>query len=306
MPGLLICAGKGTLPGMAARKRNEKAFAQMSWHERIKKLHPKRQELVRPALQNPRNFLLLSIRALAKMLDTDTATIQRIVRGMEFSGYPEFQRYLQELAIANATSLDTMLSARTTGARIPAHMHESLEQDLTNLTRLRNSLDAQRLASVAKRVWNAHRIVIIGGDLATCMVDYLDHHLTLLGLPVFSATKAGRVMNVVRFLDRKDLVFAISWHRGLRQTIEGLRYAKSRGAYCVGVTDTFVSPVARFADECFLASVETHHFGASYVAPMALFNFILVACANYRRKHTLALLKEVSQEQQRGFRWYDS
>jgi len=100
-------------------------------------------------------------------------------------------------------------------------------------------------------------------------------------------------------------VFAISFRRGLRQTVEGLQQAKERGAYCVGITDTFLSPVARSADESILASVETPSFGASYVAPIALLNVILVACANYRRARTLKLLQEVDKEQRLGFRWYE-
>lgn len=65
----------------------------------------------------------------------------------------------------------------------------------------------------------------------------------------------------------------------LRQTVEGMRQAKAKGAHRVGITDTFVSPIARFADECFIVSVETCHLGDSYAGPMALLNIILVACA---------------------------
>jgi DNA-binding MurR/RpiR family transcriptional regulator len=66
-----------------------------------------------------------------------------------------------------------------------------------------------------------------------------------------------------------------------------------------------VSPIARFANWCFIVSVETCHFGDSYVGPMALLDVMLVACANYRRKRALALAREAAQEQQRGFRWYE-
>ena len=161
-------------------------------------------------------------------------------------------------------------------------------------------------ARLAQRVWLARRVVLLGGDLASALVLYLEHHLVVLGLPVFSATNAGRVVHLVRTSGSKDLVIAISFHRSLRQTVEGMRQAKTKGAYCVGITDTFVSPIARFANECFIVPVETCHFGDSYVGPMALLNVILVACANYRRKRVLAIAREAAQEQQLGFRWYDA
>jgi DNA-binding MurR/RpiR family transcriptional regulator len=85
-----------------------------------------------------------------------------------------------------------------------------------------------------------------------------------------------------------------------------LQAASSRGAYCVGITDTFVSPIARFSDESFLASVGSPSFGASYVAPIALINVLLIACANYRRGRTLSMLKQAESEQRLGFRWYEA
>ena len=158
---------------------------------------------------------------------------------------------------------------------------------------------------MARRLYTAKRIVLLGGDLAANLVKFLEHHLVILGLPVTSATSPAEVVHKVRFLGKKDLVVAVSYRRGLRQTVEGLRQARANGAYCVGITDTFVSPIGQFAHECFLTSVDTPSFGASYVAPMALLNVIVVACANYKRSRTLTLLKKVEEEQRHGFRWYE-
>jgi len=277
----------------------------LSWRRRISGLSPKQQELIRPILEDPRSFLFLSIRALARKLHTDTATLLRATRGMGFSGYPDFRRYVHELTIAHATSLDSMLSSAGADSDIPAHVRDSLDQDQKTFLGLRNILDTKQLARLAQRTWSARRVILLGGDLASALVFYLEHHLVMLGLPVFSATSPGRVVHLVRTAGEKDLVIAISFHRALRQTVEGMRQAKAKGAYCVGITDTFVSPIARFAHECFIASVETCHFGDSYVGPMALLNVMLVACANYRRERVLTLAREAAQEQQRGFRWYE-
>jgi hypothetical protein len=39
---------------------------------------------------------------------------------------------------------------------------------------------------------------------------------------------------------------------------------------------------------------------------MALFNVIVLACANYRRSRTLRLMKQLEEGQRHGFRWYES
>jgi DNA-binding MurR/RpiR family transcriptional regulator len=166
-------------------------------------------------------------------------------------------------------------------------------------------LDVEQLSALAKRVWAARRVVVVAGDLASALVFYFEYHLTMLGLPVFAATSPGRTVAVLRSVDKHDVVIGISFHRGLRQTVEGLKQAKSKGAYCVGITDTLVSPLVRFADECLFTSVVTHHFGDSYVAPIALMNVMLAAFANYRRDHTLRLMREAAQDEQRGYRWFE-
>ncbi|MGB6900511.1 MAG: MurR/RpiR family transcriptional regulator [Candidatus Acidiferrum sp.] len=273
--------------------------------ERIEDLSAKRQEIIRPILEHPRDYVLLSVRAMAKRLHTDPATVVRIVRGLGFDSYREFQRHLHDLSIAFATSLDTMQSAGpVTVSSMPAYVRDALEQDLKNLHGLKNSLDAPRLVSLAKRFYDARRIVILAGDLAAILADYLEYQITLLGLPVFTATSAGRIAHLVRTVSPKDLVIAISFRRGLRQTVEGVHLAHARNAYCVGITDTYVSPLARECDELFLASVESTSFGASYSAPITLANAILAACGQYRRPQTLAILKEIAEEQRKGFRWY--
>lgn len=271
--------------------------------ERIELLSAKRQELIRPILEHPREYVLLSVRAMAKRLHTDPATVVRIVRGLGFATYRDFQRHLHDLSIAFATSLDTMQSSgRVTN--MPAYVRDALEQDLKNLHGLKNSLDAARLVALAKRFYDARRIVLLAGDLAAFLADYLEYQITLLGLPVFTATSAGRIAHLVRTVNQRDLVLAISFRRGLRQTVEGVHLAHARNAYCVGITDTYVSPLARECDEVFLASVESTSFGASYAAPVALVNAILAACGQYRRPQTMAILKEIVEEQRKGFRWY--
>lgn len=273
--------------------------------ERIDQLSIKRQEIIRPILEHPREYVLLSVRAMAARLKTDPATIVRIVRGLGFESYREFQRHLHELSLAYATSLDTMQSGTHDGS-MPAHVLESLDQDLKNLQGLKNSLDAQRLVALAKRFYEARRIVLLASDLAVYLAQYLEWHISILGLPIFAATSGGRILHLVRSVNKQDLVIAISFRRGLRQTVEGAQQAHSRGAYCVGISDTYVSPLARECDEIFLASVDSTSFGASYAAPIVLLNAILAAVGQYRRPQTLALAKEMAEEQRKGLRWYNT
>jgi RpiR family carbohydrate utilization transcriptional regulator len=270
----------------------------------IGRLSPRRQEVVREVLENPRDYVLLSTRKLARKLGSDPMTTLRIIRDMGFRNYPEFQRYLHELSLIHYTPLESMKAGDARDANMPSYIRKSLARDFKNLEALRHSLDFKRVEGVAKRLHRAQRILLLGGDLATNLAKFLQYNMTLLGLPVLAPVTPGEVTHTVRSVCRKDVVIAISFSRGLRQTVEGMREAASKGAYCVGITDSFVSPIARYANEFFLTSVQSSSYGVSYVAPMALLNMLLVACANYRRSRAMRFLKEADKEQHTGFRWY--
>src|SRR5438876_11479964 len=76
-----------------------KTFAQLS---------SGRRKLFRPVLENPRGYVLLSARQLARRLGVDPATAVRVTMKLGFSNYREFQHYLHELSVSQATSLDTL------------------------------------------------------------------------------------------------------------------------------------------------------------------------------------------------------
>ena len=270
----------------------------------MERLSRKRRETIRPVLENPQDFVLLSARAFGQRLGIDAATVVRIAQRIGFATYRDFQRYLHGISIAKATSLDAMMASLPPDGGIISLIRNSLDRDSANLNGLRHSIDLESLARLAARFYKSPRILIFAGDLAATLAAYLEHQLTILSLPVLSATSWGRIMHLSRSASRKDLVIAISFRKGLRQTVEGLQQAHARGAYCVGLTDTYVSPIAQSCDQVFLASIEAPPFGASYIAPMAVLNAMLVACANHRRSRTLSLLRAADREERHGARWY--
>ena len=269
----------------------------------VRTLSPKRQEVIRPLLEHPRRYVLHSLRDLAKELDSAPATLLRIAREMGFPRFHDFRRYLHELSVAQATPLGVLESTRANSG-LPGRIEESLNQDMANVRGLSHSLDVKRLLALVKRLYMAEHVLVLGGDMAESLARFLAYNLTVIGLSAVAVSGAGEISHRLRQITRKDVVIGISFRKGLRQTVEGLRQGRSRGAYSVGITDSSISPVARYACEYFVAPTEGPFFAGSYVAAMALLNALLVACSNYRRTRTLAILREAEKEQRTGFRWY--
>jgi RpiR family carbohydrate utilization transcriptional regulator len=292
---------------MASREKGEgeAALSTSDVARRIASLTPRRQEIVRPLFENPREFVLLSIRGTSEKLKTDGAFLLRTIKQLGFAGYSDFKRFLHELAISNATSLERMQEQNPKLSSVDSVLRATMDRNLQNLSTLRNTLDLERVRALARRLHRANRIVLLANDLACSLTGYLEYQMVVLGLPAMMAAGSGRTVHLLRTVTENDVVVAVSFRRGLRSTVEGLKDARAKKAYCVGITDTSISPVARFADEYFIASIEGVSMRSSYVAPLALADLLIAACATVKRGHTLKLLDDVSQEQKHGYRWYE-
>ena len=271
----------------------------------LEQLSEKRRDIIRPVLESPREFVLLNVRDMGRRLATPPTTIVRIVQALGFESYKDFQHYLHDLSVTSATILDSMQAAGNT-AQPPKFLRDSRKQIHQNLDFVLNHIDLQQVLKIATRINEARRILLLGGDMASSLVNYMEYHLTIAGLPVLAAVAPGRATHLARSTDKGDIVIGISFRRGLRMTIEGIERARKNGAYCVGITDSMLSPLARFSNELFIVPINSLSFAASYVAPFALIDLITAGVGSLRRKQVVDRLKEADQEQKHGYRWYQT
>ena len=276
-----------------------------SFAERINRLSKKRRELIRPVQEHPRDYVLLPIRDVASKLGTDPATVLRIARGLGFASYRNFKVYLHELSIASATSLEVMRAETGDGLQHPLARPKGSGTGCPQPPCAAQHPRPEASGGAGEENPQRSSYPCPGRGPG-------DQPGRLSGVSSYSAWIPGHrghyarpSANTTRNCGKRDLVIAISFRRGLRQTVEGLRQAHANGAYCVGITDTFISPIARFADECFLTPVEAH-LSNSYTVPMSFLNVLLTVCAHQYRARTVRILKKADQEQRHGFRWYRS
>src|ERR1700712_1816419 len=293
------------IAGMPIRKEPKESPFQSGGALRLDGLSEKRQQIIRPVLESPREFVLLNVRDMARRLATGPATIVPIVQALGFRSFKDFKHYLHDLSVTSATILDSMQSAGSS-TQTPKFLRGSRKQIQQNLDFVLEQLDLQQVLNIATRIHEAKRIFLLGGDMASSLVDYMEYHLTIAGLPVVAAVTPGRATHLVRSTGEADLVIGISFRRGLRMTIEGIQRAKQNGAYCIGITDSMLSPLARFSNELVIVPTNSLSFAASYVAPTALIDLITAGVGNLRRKQVVDRLQEADHEQKHGYRWYQT
>lgn len=270
------------------------------------RLSPNRRRLLQATLDNPDETFFLSSRALARRYRVDPATIVRTVQALGYQRYTDFATDLREHFVSRLTPYRILKATTNEKRSLADHVRHSLERDLGNLSRLQRGLDSERVLSLGRRIHQARRILVVGSDLAASLASFFAYALLPLGFDAEAPVgTAGNLQHKVRLLTRRDLLVAISFGRCLRVTVEAAKLARSRGVPAVAITDSDTTPLARECDDYFVASTAGATFCGSYVAPMALLNAVVLACAEIAPSRALALLRQTEKEYLSGPRWYE-
>ena len=271
------------------------------------RLTPGRRRLIQATLESSDETHFLSSRALARRLRVDPATIVRTIQALGYERYADFAADLRAHFVSHITPYRILEATVREKGTVIDHVRHSLDRDMANLSQLRSGLDPARVVDFAQRIHRAQKILVIGIDLAAALSWYLAYGLTPLGFDAESPVgTAGVLLHKVRLLTPKDLLIAISFGRCLRDTVETVRLAHERKVPTFGITDTDTTPIARKCDGYLLASTASSTFAGSYVAPQALLNSILLACAELKAKRSLELLRQTEQDYVSGPRWSES
>jgi DNA-binding MurR/RpiR family transcriptional regulator len=266
-----------------------------------------RQRLLNRILDEPHETFFLSSREMARRYDVDPATIVRTVQAMGYEKYADFAHDLRNHFVTQITPYTAMKAATQKNRSVADYVSQNIEQDLENLKALKANLDVNKIVETAKQIHRSRRIVVVGIDFAASLAMSLAYGLVRLGCDAEAPTgSTGVVQNKVRIMTEKDLLVAISFGQGLRETIEAAQRAKRRNVPTFGITDSDKTPIARFCDEYIIASIARTSFIDSYVAPVAAINAILIACAHSQPKRALELLARTEKEYSSGGRWYQA
>lgn len=268
-------------------------------------LSPGRQRLLRRILDESDETFFLSSREMGRRYDVDSATIIRTVQALGYEKFADFVQDLREHFVTQITPYSAMKAAEQTNRSVADRVRQSIDQDLENLTALRSKLDPDKLVEIAKQINHARRIIIIGIDFAASLARSLAYALVRLGFDAEAPDgSSGVVQNKVKIMTPKDLLVAISFGRGLRDTVDAVLTARRRNVPSFGITDSDTTPIAKYCDTYLTASVARTSFIDSYAAPTAAINALLVACAHNQSARSLEHLRDSEEENTSSVRWY--
>ncbi|MGH9873099.1 MAG: MurR/RpiR family transcriptional regulator [Pyrinomonadaceae bacterium] len=269
------------------------------------RLNPRRQQLIRAILDSADETCFLSSRELAKRYHVDATTILRATQVMGYESYADFSADLRQHFVARITPYAALKAAAGQKRSVADHIDHALAKAQDNLSTLTSDLDRQRIIELAKLIKRSRRVLVVGQDFATSLASTLAYGLSGLGFDAEAPLGGtGYLQHKVEVLTPKDVLVAISFGQCLRDTVEAALQARKQGVPTFGITDSDTTPIARYCDAHVVASVASHSFLNSYVAPTAAINAIHVACAHIDPKRALNRLRPTDREYTSGPRWY--
>ena len=268
-------------------------------------LSTSRQRLLRQIIDESNETFFLSSREMGRRYNVDSATIIRTVQALGYEKFADFAQELREHFVSQITPYSAMKAAEQTNLSVADRVRQSVDQDLANLNAFKARLEPEKIVEIAKQINHARRIVIIGIDFASSLARTLAYALVRLGFDAEAPTgSSGVVHNKIKILTPKDLLIAISFGRGLRDTVDAVLSARRRNVPSFGITDSGNTPIANYCDSYLTASIARTSFIDSYAAPTAAINAILVACAHSQSERSLEHLRESEEENTSSDRWY--
>ncbi|EYE88396.1 N-acetylmannosamine kinase [Fervidicella metallireducens AeB] len=205
------------------------------------------------------------------------STVVRFANELGFSGYPKLQKALQELIKTKLTSVQRIELSHDYISEENA-LKSVLKADMENLRSTLEKINNNTFEDVVNEIFKAKRIYIIGLRSSLALADFLGFYLSLIldNVRVVS-TGVSDIFEQLYRAGEGDLVIGIGFPRYSIKTIEALKFAKSKNASVVAITDSLLSPLASNADFALIAQSNMASFVDSLVAPLSVINALVVA-----------------------------
>ena len=225
---------------------------------------------------------------LGKTVGVSESTVVRFATELGYDGYPGMRKAMQEMVRSRLTSVQRIAVAKDLldGSNVLKYVMSS---DIDKLENTLEELDRPSFDEAVKAIENAEHLYIVGMRSSAALASFMAFYMNFLieNVRLIHDTTANEVYEQIMHIGPGDVYVGISFPRYSSSSLKAMKFAKSRGATVVALTDNVNSPFAAIADIRLYAKSDMVSFVDSLVGPMSLINALIVAVAA-RKQETLA------------------
>lgn len=233
-------------------------------------------------LQRPVQVATSSMDQWAARLEMSNATISRFAVALGFESYAQFRERLMRDCAAVIEPVERLRSGLKRPSTVGDTVANALDQDIRNLTAIRNSLTPEQCERAVKMILGARRVHIVGmgasAHLAALFVSALEPYHALV-IPTVGSGGATEVGQRLMHVGAGDLVIALALPRYARDTIALTAFARARGCQVLGLTDRPTSPLVQHCSLTIFVHAEREMLPTSDTAALAVIEALASAVA---------------------------
>ena len=244
-------------------------------------------------VDNYEEAIFLTASQLAHSVGVSEATVVRLAQALGFDGYPGMQSKFRE-GLQDRLSTVTRLEHTVDHVRqVGDVVVKVLQEDIQNLSQTLRNLPIEVFEQAVKDIEKAKRVFVVGLRGAHAPALTLATYLRFLGKRAQLLMPGhGELWDILQGLEKTDLVIGISLPRYTSITVEVLEHARSQRARVGAITDSPLSPLARYAHWVLTAESQLDSFIESFTAVTSLINALLTAMSIQKPAKTLRILRE--------------
>ena len=222
---------------------------------------------------------------LGKQVGVSESTVVRFAAELGYDGYPDMQRSLQKMIRNRLTYVQRI---EVTNDRIGDQdlLNMVLQADIENIRYTMEELDREGFDKAVDALISARKIYLVASRSSSSLATFLYFYLNLIfdNVVTVTASTAADPCDQLWRVGEEDVVLGISFPRYSSRSVQGMTFARNRGATTIGITDSEASPLVPICTYVLKARSQMASFVDSLVAPLSLMNALLVAVS--RKKNS--------------------
>ena len=219
---------------------------------------------------------------LGEYVGVSESTVVRFAAALGYDGFPQLQKAQQELIRHRLTATQRLEMTGDMGhAQV---LNKVLKTDIQNIRTTLDELDLATFDAVIESILQARNLYVLGLRASAPLAEFFGHYLNFIFPNVHTVTSGvSDVFEQIARISDEDVLIGISFPRYTSHTVKAMKFARSRGATLIAITDGPLSPLHAEANLCLMAKSDMASFVDSLAAPISLINALIVALSQRRR-----------------------
>ena len=231
---------------------------------------------------------------LGTVVKVSESTVVRFADELGFSGYPEMQKTLQELAKTHLTAAQRMEVADSLLGKDNV-LEKVLLGDAEKIRHTLEGIDREAFYAAVESIAKAKNIYILGSRSSASLAGFLNFNFQMMfdNVRNVEVTSGSEMFEQIMNIGAEDVLIAISFPRYSKRTVRAVKFAHDAGANVVSITDSVQSPIAADCSQLLIAHSDMASFVDSLVAPLSIINAMVAAVSMYRHDEVAARLRRL-------------